>query len=180
MLISLIRNLKLILYILHIPALYISALENDQTVNKRYYCFTARYTNYVADLLYIFNSNHFLNTAYFLTSNSSLLLWVLIPFWDLHVFFVSNIHYLTVSYTPVSIPCKMREILKCMKICKIKIQVVKFWGLKFKEKCLFETVFIRALFWGEGGGGWNKLTSSFLFLPYPEAKLGKNEGVWIF
>ena len=74
MLISLIRNLKLIPYILHIPALYISELENDQTVNKRYYCFTARYTNYVADLLYIFNSNHFLNTAYFLTSNSSLLL----------------------------------------------------------------------------------------------------------
>lgn len=179
MLISLIRNLKLILYILHIPALYISALENDQTVNKRYYCFTARYTNYVADLLYIFNSNHFLNTAYFLTSNSSLLLWVLIPFWDLHVFFVSNIHYLTVSYTPVSIPCKMREILKCMKICKIKIQVVKFWGLKFKEMLVWNS-FHQSPFLGGGGGGWNKLTSSFLFLPYPEAKLGKNEGVWIF
>lgn len=177
MLISLIRNLKLILYILHIPALYISAFENDQI--ERYYCFTARYTNYVADLLYIFNSNHFLNTAYFLTSNSSLLLWVLIPFWDLHVFFVSNIHYLTVSYTPVSIPCKMREILKCMKICKIKIQVVKFWGLKFKEMLVWNS-FHQSPFLGGGGGGWNKLTSSFLFLPYPEAKLGKNEGVWIF
>jgi len=34
MLISLIRNLKLILHILHIPALYFSALENDRTVNK--------------------------------------------------------------------------------------------------------------------------------------------------
>lgn len=150
MLISLIRNLKLILYILHIPALYISALENDQTVNKRYYYFTARYTNYVADLLYIFNSNHFLNTAYFLTSNSSLLLWVLIPFWDLQVFFVSNIHYLTVSYTPVSIPCKMREILKCMKIFKLNYKWLSFGGWNSK-KCLFETVFIRALFWGEGG-----------------------------
>lgn len=152
MLISLIRILKLILYILHIPALYISALENDQTVNKRYYCFTARYTNYVADLLYIFNSNHFVITAYFLNSNFSLLLWVLIHFWDWQVFFVSNIHYLTVSYTPVSITCKMREILKCMKICKIKIQVVKFWGWNSK-KCLSETVFIRALFFW-GGGGW--------------------------